>query len=369
MKLTAYLLLTIACIFSCHGPNYDHYKNLIIGDWLFVKVERSESVQTDSLDVYTPTKMLHGYTFKEGGVCQSLPGYFKMSESTDIEFSGKNTKYVLYKDSLRIFNLARNGWDKRRIVSLTDKNLVLQIDDTTNLIYKKEIHPIARKLSFDKIIVSLSSSSGYSARDIVLSKNGDIVFYNEPWRKKNGMFTSKISLQDFQNIEDDFSKAHIDGLKNIYECTCSEFEQVTVTFIKDGKIYKTVRDEGAEAPKEFYWAYNSTTYLYQLLKLQPESIDQRFPNEMYAFKKGNKIISLERSEGFYLSYLLKSAKVVKEKFKADFLLYSLSQNEFDDIRTDGRFYKIKLKDGTSETLDLGYNFLVKNELMKKAVIN
>ncbi|MRX68715.1 hypothetical protein GJU42_12135 [Flavobacterium resistens] len=44
-------------------------------------------------------------------------------------------------------------------------------------------------------------------------------------------------------------------MKNEYIASHTDDETISVTFIKNNKIIKTIEDYGQEAPTEFQWAY------------------------------------------------------------------------------------------------------------------
>lgn len=110
--------------------------------------------------------------------------------------------------------------------------------------------------------------------------------------------------------------------------------------------------------------------MYQQLKLQPKETVQKFQNKFYYFRKGNGTINLTNSEIFYLSNLLSTSKKTEQAFKTKYKIHINNQDsKFYEFETDGRFFKIPAKDNTLITVDLGFNFIEKNQLEKRLVTN
>jgi hypothetical protein len=220
---------------------------------------------------------------------------------------------------------------------------------------------------FDKIIVSSSGCLGpcpiYS---ISISANGDVLYDGEYSNEFYGLFNSKMAFEEFQNIESKFKKPDVDKLQRSYSINATDSNEVTVTFVKKDKIYKTVRDYGSQSPLKFRMFYDSIINEVKQLTLKNVGKKMQFPyNRLFGFKSGNKIIRLEQSESFYLYELLKSAQVCNAAFKTFFTINYHNQEQLTQIETDGRYYAIALPGQKCLTLDIGYNFIVRNNLMSR----
>ena len=97
---------------------------------------------------------------------------------------------------------------------------------------------------------------------------------------------------------------------------------------------------------------------------------------MSFFKSKNHRVSLiDDSEKFFLFNELSKAKIINttnESLAYNGYYYIETPKNFDykdiqlyerKVTTDGRIFKIKLRDKTTKTVDLGYNFFEKNSLI------
>jgi len=146
-------------------------------------------------------------------------------------------------------------------------------------------------------------------------------------------------------------------MQNEYQATHTDDECVSVTFIKDNKIVKTVSDYGQVSQTEFIWAYTQSRFYYQKLNLvSAKNIDTILPKEIYGFQTTNQIIRLEDSERFYLGLeFAKALKVPSIKKNLTFQAQGWNGEGYDKIETDGKLIKYK-----GSTYDIGYNFIEKN---------
>jgi translation elongation factor P/translation initiation factor 5A len=182
----------------------------------------------------------------------------------------------------------------------------------------------------------------------------------------NGLFTSDISKTDYLQLENNFKKSNISSLKEHYSAHHTDDEAVTVTFIKNRKIVKTVYDYGRDAPSEFIWAYTLIRYFYQKVKLSPLKADKIYSLvQEISFETKNKVCNLTASECFYLFTELQNGRNInhtfEEKYKIDFWN---DQHAAEIVYTDGRFFKFMDKNKRI-TIDLGYNFLTENNLTNR----
>jgi hypothetical protein len=200
-----------------------------------------------------------------------------------------------------------------------------------------------------------------------IDNQGNFIFYGQGFTKKEGLFVSKTNKELYKRIERNFKKADIDTLYEKYAVNWTDAQTVTVTFIKDNKIYKTISDYGRKAPREFYWAYTPVSLLYQKLNLKPfvTTEQNEFPMSYTCFENKGKICCLEKSESFYLFTEICKSKEVHATFEKKYVIeYWETENIKKKILTDGRYYQLEKKDKTI-IFDLGYNFLERNNLLKK----
>ncbi|MEP5935353.1 MAG: hypothetical protein ABJ218_09555, partial [Winogradskyella arenosi] len=174
-----------------------------------------------------------------------------------------------------------------------------------------------------------------------------------------------------------FAQANIDSLERNYAVGHTDDESITTTFIKNGRIIKTIHDYGQAGPKELIWAYVPIQNLYTEIELGTLENDMPYYPKLhyYTFKKESTILRLEKSESFYLWTEIKDAKIVNTKFNSkysigfrrNYTFWGADPNEkrkqlyeLKNIESDGRLFKFSFKDQKSITYDLGYNFIKRN---------
>lgn len=358
-----YLFLLLLLLVSCEKKVWPNYEKLLLGDWIF---EKENPIKKNMF--YTD----FGFSFTENGICDCKPGYYERKEiknNTERRtiFYGTKTTYKIEDDSLYIKNLITHKWDASKIVSVTAHTLKLCQDANTTLEFSKQQYATSDKDDFDKIIISKSPCFGSCPiNDIEISSKGDIIYSGGYYNLKNGFFKAKVTPQTFQEIETNFKKTNFLSLKNEYAASWTDDQEVTVTFIKNNTILKTIRDYGRQSPKFFRITLDPITFLYQKLKLtEIKDLKAYQENRYYAFEKGNKIIRLNNSEEFYLSNLLKEAKPSTKAFKPTYTKSYHSDYMINKLETDGQLYRFYLKDKSSVTLDLGFNFIAINNLEKR----
>lgn len=363
MKRYKHIFFLLLTLISCEKKPTYNYENSILGDWIFENEipKRKNYFYSD-----------FGYSFAQNENCVSKPGYFDTKEKNEKEerktiFYGTKTKYRIVDDSLYIFNLVSKKWDASQIVEITSKNLKLKFEKNIILNFSKVNYKENKNESFDKIIISKSPCFGSCPiNDIEINKNGEIYYHGSGYNTKNGFFKSKIKPNDFKEIEIDFKKTNFLNLKDNYSANWTDDQEVSITFIKDNKIIKSIKDYGRQSPKLFRITIEPLTYLYQKLKLQENKKIKEFQELRYfSFEKANKIITLSSSEAFFLCNLLSNSKITNYTFNSKYFRDYDTDLDIHRIETDGRYFKMIPHNKNSYTLDLGFNFIEKNELSKK----
>jgi hypothetical protein len=360
-----YIFLLLLTLISCEKKPTKNYENIILGDWIF---------ENENPKIENRFYSDFGYSFDKKGNCESKPGYFETKDKTEKEerktiFHGTKTKYKIVDDSLYIFNLNSKKWDASKIVGVNSKTLKLKFDKENVLQFSKLNFKENENENFDKIIISKSPCFGSCPiNDIEINENGEIYYYGAHYNSKNGYFKSKINSNEFNEIKESLKKTNYLNLEDKYSANWTDDQEVSVTFVKDNKIIKTITDYGRQSPKLFRINIEPLTYLYQKLKLLENKTIKDFQNINLRFENGNQIINLTSSEVFYLSNLLSNSKVSNKKFNSDYKTEYDVDYDVSRIETDGRFFKIFSKSKSSITLDLGFNFIEKNELTKRMKI-
>lgn len=370
------LLVTLV---SCSKKSDKYYDLVILGDWKYLR----EIPKYDPNDSLPPPPLpfrgsLVGYQFKENGIYDYKLGFFtemqdKVKNKSKTIYLGTTSKYKIKNDSLSLYNESNKSWSSYKILSLNKDTLVLgNGDDISKFI--KNITVENKSRLFDKIIVSSSGCYGRCpVSDIEIDNNGTIFYKGSYYSNEKGYFTAKTSKEEYFKIEKNFQKANWFNLKNEYIAGHTDDETITVTFVKNNRIVKTIEDYGEEAPTEFQWAYIPLRFLHDRVKLN-RIVDKEnlMDINQIVFLEGNNIFYLAKSESFCLKRLLLNSKKVSVKYMPKYKIEYWANDIKKAAVSDGRFYTFKLNDDKEVTFDLGFNFLKENvflnEFRKKDVI-
>jgi hypothetical protein len=369
-----FVLLVIVMV-SCEKKP-DTPQEMILGNWSVVNKDSIKPWEKD----------ITGFEFLPDSVCDYKPGYWDMHryenerltaiknknlkslENEVLYYLGTKTKYKVSRDSLKVFNLTEKTWDAFKIRKLTNDSLVL-VKDPVVQIFVKKFYDTTKNDGFDAVIVSSSSCYGSCINnDIIIHKNGDILYKGNFHVVKEGWHTAKISPSEYNVIMKRFKEADYLSLKNDYSIPVTDSQSISVSFLKDGKIIKTINDYADSAPNEFIWAYIPLVSLGQRLNLKPIDIKTYLDKDYFysSFVSVDKVrgMDLSSSEVFYLVTLLMDAKDVNVKFDEKYILH-YDTDHIREVRTDGRYYKLYLKNGKTEIKDIGFNFITDNKLKDK----
>lgn len=354
LQITILLLITI----SCKSEKQKGIENNIIGDWNLEEIQNKTQKQKKEDDIVEIISVLRGgFIFQKDDIAINKPGYFKFSrgktrEENQTYYLGDSTKYKIEGDSLKIKNLETNLWDKFKVISVTKDTLKIQTKNDI-LKFSKLKTTINPNEKYDKIIITSSGCYGTCpVSSILISRNGSVLYYGEKFNSKNGLFSSKIDLKTFEKIENNFKKANIKNLDTHYSANWTDDNTISVSFIKNNKIVKTISDYGHKSPNDFMLAYENAQYLYQILKLN--KIETDIPLTLELLKSHRDSTILNRSESFLLSYLLINTKGIKKDFNEKYIIKPMFYKETssNSIKTDGRYFKIN-----DRVLDLGFDFI------------
>ncbi|MBJ2126903.1 DUF6438 domain-containing protein [Flavobacterium sp. IB48] len=374
MKLTYTLsVILFFILYSCQKNNDKKLEKDLLGEWSYIKTDDQRKPQTKNNSNIPPPPPpfglpKEGYIFLENNIAENKSGYFKRIDATEREnrktfFLGTKTKYKVENDSLKIFNLGNKTWENQKLSSIVGDTLTTKIGDSIFAKYARTKYKINPNENYDKIIVSSSGCYGSCPiLNISIDNNGNIIYYGQEYNTQNGLFNSKITKSQYQEIQTNFKKANITNLEDNYEGSWTDDETVTITFIKNNKIIKTIRDYGRQSPTALIWAYTPVRYLYQQIKLTPLKTEKKlFPIWRISFRKGNQICDLTKSESYYLFTEILKGKETNDPFEHKYHIeFWNNQDKKEIIYTDGRYFKSKDK-----TIDIGYNFLTLNNFTTK----
>lgn len=352
--IIAILLCTL--IFSCTGNHRATKQDYILGNWVEVK-----TISEQKHGVVIPKYYLHvalGLTFNNDNTYENKSGYFHIDTTTKKEtYLGNFGRYQIRRDSLLLFPLHSGNPETFKILALNTDSLQLDQDSviTTFKHYtiKKSTAPV-----FDKIILSTTACFGTCpVSNMMISADGTVLFDGEIYSSIQGFNKGKITTAAYTQLMNNFRQINFDTLKTEYYSSWTDQPTVYVTFIKDNKIYKSVRDYGRSAPYLFEWACLPLQHLYQTISLhklpKPDSLPSFEILSLYN-NKNDSVVRLKYSEQFLLSCYLRNGKIIDNSaFKPRFKLKGSDNNSI--TKTDGRYYSFMLGK-KEETIDIGFNF-------------
>jgi hypothetical protein len=372
MKITTIFLLFITLI-SCKQKS-DNYEKLIIGDWkIFYEIPKDTTkIGPIKLPPRRNTFGESGFTFYENGKVENKLGYFDLSKKNEDgrvkrKFLGTFTKYRINQDSLETFDLISKTWVNIKIFKLTKDTLILEYNDKSKENFSKQNYKIDPRNSFDKVIVSTSGCYGTCpVDDIMISKTGELEYFGGMYVNQKGRYKSKISQESVSQIEKNYSKANFINLKDNYIDSRTDAMTITTTFIKNDKILKTITDYGSVSPTEMQWATLPIVFLNQNIKLERKDEPRKFVDFGFVlFVSGKKVCGLTKSECFYLKSILQNCEESKKNFKVKYTINYWADDTEKKVESDGQYFKFETEKGKFTTLNLGYNFLEKNNLLKR----
>lgn len=324
------ILFSMLLIYTSPRCQEVNNSRLIIGEWKTKKTK-------DEYEIYSTN---HGYQFLPNGKCEYKPGFWKKGKHnySPYTFLGTSTRYKLRGNTLRVYNPSKHNWKKATIEFHSNDTLLLEYRDGSMDYYYRMNYSTKKTELYDEIIVSGSGCFGNCPIDnTYLKKDGTVLYYNEEYYpfilyqlKLDSAALSKINLQ--------FVKANIEGMKTYYTKDVTDDETITVTFLKNGKIVKSILDYANSAPEEFYWAYTPVLYIYQQRPRTPITATPNYLKiQNLNFESKKERSDLRKSENFYLWSLLLGGKEVQHPFET---IYTLDYNSRDSvqqtIKTDGR---------------------------------
>jgi len=294
-------------------------------------------------------------------------------------------RFRIQQDSLSLFSIQDQQWSAgRKIHRVTRDSLIFKTGRNHFLKYRRAL-PLPDSLpTFDAIALSSSGCYGVCPIvNIIINSNGNVLFLGERNVDSLGFYKASIGSAQYKIIQDLFRRADIKNIDTNFETGDSDQEEITVTFIKDGKIYKTISDYGGAAPSNLVWACARLRHLHQwipLTKLSTAELPVYQNLHFFNFLKGNTLCELTQSESFLLwSYLYQgrsSAQQAAPRFRLrsvrNYIWFPENENidndpynttkeaEISNIQTDGRLYTFFIKGQKPVTIDIGFNFFDHN---------
>jgi hypothetical protein len=379
MKKQHYITIIILLLFVGCKTEKKEKENKLLGEWS--RIERKKSDDFPPPPFYRP----FGFGFSKNKI-EFFNGFTRVERDSltgkrSFNYKGNFTDYKIMNDSIFILDPFEKKWIyKWKIESLKNDTLIVSKNDSVFTKFKKIKYDFDLTLNFDQIIYSRSGCYGTCPIiDISINRKNEIYFQGEGYVEPLGFFKTKVDSTLTNYIFDKFRKANINKLSDNYAVGHTDDESITTTFIKNGKIIKTIHDYGKDGPKELIWAYVPIENLYSTLKLDSLPNDEPFYPKLhyYTFSKDSLILRLQKSESFFFWTELQKSQIIDKNFKfkvkyevwfrGNYTYWGPDPNkkrkhkyEIEKIDSDGRFFKFYFKGEKPIIYDLGYDFIKRN---------
>ncbi|WP_130733320.1 DUF6438 domain-containing protein [Flavobacterium sp. J27] len=368
MKNYLYFLLCLL-LFSCKKKE----ENPFIGNWSNVD-SINDNEDNFGLNILNDSILEYQFGFYEYVPTKmKILGFLRDTLDRDIEalrFLGTKTKFKVKDSKLSFWDLTDSIWNTYQI-KIINQNTLNLIDKN-----KKEYRLVKNKntykniTQYDAIVVDRALGFGCCGiNSTYINRDGKMYFKGLGNNTNEEDLTTKLDRAVTNQIFKNFDKINIFGMKDSYGRSVTDAQNNTITFIKNGKIVKTIQDYARKAPIDFYAAYNELSYLFQKVA-HYDTITFIFDNRVHFPSLENKTFkhTLYNSELFLLDLELRKGKVTTTSFEPKYTLNFSYYNRgflFHKIVTDGRYYTFYYNDNTTKTIDIGYNFIDTNPILTK----
>ncbi len=377
MKKTV-LILVVFLLFSCQKKKTNPY----IGNWYFDKVVDYDSTKTHSSKQMLEIGYGSFYNFNiiNDSVLDFKNGFFRYQMDTDFlkqdstkksgrYYLGTKTSYKIQNSKVLFFDKRDKKWDTIRIKKISQDTMIVfgKENGLFKLIRKKDDY--FNDTNYDAITVDRSPCFGNCPiNSTYIDRNGNFYFKGYDHNTQNGNLFSKIASKRVREIFNKFDKIDFSSIhKNPIEMNVSDCQTNVITFFKNGRIVKSY-ESYFECPIDLDVAFTNLSYVYQKVNvINDDKFLSKYYVRYYNFQNEKANYSLYPSEGFFLEVALRNGEKVSKNFNPKYKLNFSEVFEKSNIKTivtDGRFYKVLKKDNTSFTIDIGYNFVDANPIIK-----
>lgn len=388
-----FLLLLFDCSQQADDELTEKEKQLtqqLIGEWEPAGSVPYKSDNNKTDDPPPPPGFIpYGYTFYRNGVAEFKRGFYRVerdieSRNKRVYYLGNRTNYKISNDTVYIFDRSDSVWIDWPVARITKDTITIK-GETGFVNFKQLNYSLEDAPIFDEIILSTSGCYGSCPiTNTIITSDGKITFLGGKYTTKDGFYEGAISRATYKKMQENFQKADIKNINTRFSQGITDQEEISITFIKDGRIYKTIRDYGSSGPNELIWANVEMRHLYQHEELKQVSVGNTpFASYLYnfEFEQGDKTLELSQSESFLLWNYLRLGKRTAIKYKPRFDLvhydnyfwflsiteemsgegYEARKGEkFIPVKTDGRYYTFYRDGEKPETVDIGFNFFDTN---------
>lgn len=399
----AYFVFVCTLCIACQACE-SGYTSKFKGYWIAVKQEYilKDAIKFDPYEPPPPPALPGGALYDELFFYSidslehySFQDYWRnkwayRDDSTVKLYNGNRRRFrITSRQELQLFDPDSIQWQTRGKINLIKDTLILREKHwETKYVRVNKVN----KSDFDELVISSSGCYGTCpVMSVIIKADGKVVYAAEKHTVKKGLYEGELPKELLDVIWFRFRKGYQQGIKNIYMASHTDDESVEVTFVKDGKIVKSVYDYGHQSPQEFTSAYIYLMNRIDNLANLRES-NQVQPSEMsfkYSLDEGKKQYRLLHSESFWLWSRLLKARILKGTQVNVALNYVIEKQKnwstvdingnledvlleyYSLILLDGKMYKIKNRaktngrfilaetlEGEQLLLDIGTNFLV-----------
>lgn len=351
---------------------------MLIGNWCFdpsLITDDYDSSEKENFSLNILNDSILEYKF---GFYEYIPTNMKVlgayRDTTDIKinashFLGTKTRYKVQDSTLLFWDKSDSIWIKHKIKALNYDYLILEDESKKeyNLVKKKNTYNDSTL--YDAIIVDREMGFGCCGINTTyINRKGEMYFKGLGYNTNEDDFTAKLDLKITTQIFFNFDQIDILKMDDSYQRSVTDAQNNTITFIKNGKIIKSIQDYANKAPIDFFAAYNELSYLYQKVKKKKDAVFI-FDNRLHfpSFENNEVQNEIHNSEFFLLELELMKGKEVNVRFEPKYNLNFSYLNRgflFNKIETDGRYYKFIYENNNSKTIDIGYNFIEANQIIK-----
>jgi len=373
MKNIIFLLIFIL-FFSCEEKE----ENLLIGNWCFD--ERLKNEDYDSFD-----EEIFGLNILNDSILEYKFGFYEDVQTlmkvlhfdrknlnmkiNAKRFLGTKTKYKVKDSTLLFWDKSGSFWVEYKIKKLNQKHLILEDQNQTEYNLVKTENKYNNSTLYDAIVLDREGGFGCCGINTTyINRKGEMYFKGLGYNTNEKDFKTQLDLKTVTQIFNNFDKIDILKMDGSYHRSGTDAQNNSISFIKNGKIVKSIQDYANKAPLDFFATYNELSYLYQKVKKKNDIVflfDNRIHFPSFENKKvQNKIYN---SELFLLELELMKGKECDVSFEPKYSLNFSYLNQgflFNKIETDGRYYRFIYKNNTSKTIDIGYNFIEVNSIIK-----
>ena len=371
--------LVLFLLFSCKNEKTNPY----IGNWYFDKVVNYDSTKVKFPISILETEFAPHYNFeilndslidyKQGFYYTISNKVWQVKERQEFlssyYFLGSKTNYKIDKSNILFFNKISKSWDTLKVNKIWKDTMIIQgYENAFYRLVKKKNNYYDDK-SYDAITIDRSPCFGSCPfNSTYIDRKGNLFFKPFSSNTQTNNLQSKLDSAQVKYYFNLFDKIPIQKLKDNYSIQATDSQTNTVSFFKNGKIVKTISCY-IQSPIDLDRTYSELSFAYQNVKVE---FDDEFLFDgkvsLFSFINKESKFRLKDSESFFLEVALRNGKQVKKEVNPKYTLKFSDWNEVSDISeitTDGRYYKILMKDKTIKIIDIGYNFFEKNPIIKK----